>query len=316
MKSRWSILLETKNVYRLLFLFVLPLFFLAERYRTFEEFTILLYLFVTLLSALSFRRIWIQVMSSGFITYFSHYHLIDYKLLIFFFHWLSTFAMCSFILILIEKYLDEKKNMVDLIHSLANSLDSRDKNTALHSSNVAEYSRKIAEEMKLSKRKCENIYFGGLLHDIGKIGVPEDVLNKPMSLTNSEYELIKQHPVTGYNLVKHIKRFKDQGILDMILYHHERFDGKGYPSGLKGEEIPLEARIIGVADAFDAMTSKRIYQNTEANWKEALAEMERHKGTQFDPKVVTVFVKLFRNEVHNETYSLMKKRTYHKIYSS
>lgn len=294
MKSKWSILLEMTVVYRWLFILLLPLYFYAEQHIEQRDINFLFYLFTLLLSALSFRRVWLQAISSGLLSYMGH--VSELNLHMFLFHWFSSFVISTLIMTMIEKYLNEKRNTIDLIDTLANSLDSRDEYTAFHSHNVAQYSKRIAEEMKLPQRVCENIYFGGLLHDIGKIGIPENILNKPSKLTEEEYHLIKQHPVTGFNLVKHIDRFKHSGILNMILCHHERYDGIGYPRGLEGKEIPLEARIIAVADTFDAMTSKRIYREQQVNWKDALDEIRQNKGTQFDPHVVNAFLNIAKYE--------------------
>ena len=136
------------------------------------------------------------------------------------------------------------------------------------------------------------IHIGGLLHDIGKIGLPEHILTKPGKLTDEEYALIKTHPTLGYEIIKHVKSFKDSGILDIVLYYHERYDGKGYPSGLKGEDIPLAARIVAIADTFDAMTSKRVYRD-KLDLDFTLNEIRKNKGAQFDPVITDVFLSLF-----------------------
>ena len=187
------------------------------------------------------------------------------------------------------------KNKNDLIITLAKSLDSRDTNTANHSENVAKYAILIAKEMKLSKRHCDNIFIGGLLHDFGKIGIPELILTKSTKLTTNEYDVIKQHPFLGYETLKHISSFNNRGIVDMVLYHHERYDGKGYPYGLRGEEIPLEARIIALADSYDAMTSKRHYKD-EMDMNYAINEIQTNKGTQFDPELADLFIKVLKRE--------------------
>jgi putative nucleotidyltransferase with HDIG domain len=183
---------------------------------------------------------------------------------------------------------------LELTKALANALDSRDTYTLHHSENVARYSVEIAENMKLSEDLCKIIHIGGLLHDIGKIGVPENILTKPGKLTVDEYNLIKQHPTIGYEMIKHVTSFRKNGILDIVLYHHERYDGKGYPEGLKGNEIPLVARIVAVADTFDAMTSKRVYRN-ELDLEYTLNKIRKNKGTQFDPEIVDIFLNLFNN---------------------
>lgn len=182
-----------------------------------------------------------------------------------------------------------KENELNVTIALAKSLDSRDPYTACHSENVAHYAVLIAKELMLPQKQCEAIYTGGLLHDIGKIGVPEMILTKQGRLTAEEYELIKQHPEIGYNMVKHISSFRRDGILDMILYHHERYDGKGYPQRLAGENIPRVARIMAVADSFDAMISRRAYR-PQSDVSCALEEIRKHTGTQFDPVIADVFI--------------------------
>ncbi|WP_458413466.1 HD-GYP domain-containing protein [Schinkia sp. CFF1] len=188
-----------------------------------------------------------------------------------------------------------KKDNLELTTALANALDSRDAYTMYHSENVAKYAFEIAKKMKLSKDTCNNIHIGGLLHDIGKIGIPEHILSKPGELTDEEYKIIKTHPSVGYEIIKHIESFKETGVLDIVLYHHERYDGKGYPTGLSGHDIPLEARIVAVADTFDAMISKRVYRNA-LNLDYTLEEIKKNKGTQFDSKIVDVFLSLFDDQ--------------------
>lgn len=145
------------------------------------------------------------------------------------------------------------------------------------------------------------IYKGGILHDIGKIGIPENILLKPGSLTNEEYYIIKNHPSIGFDMVKHVSDFNENGVLDIVLYHHERYDGKGYPKGLSGTEIPLFARIMAIADSFDAMTSKRVYRN-EIDLENTLIDIERNKGTQFDPEITDVFLSIFKNKKDKKAF--------------
>ncbi|MBP3952652.1 HD-GYP domain-containing protein [Bacillus sp. YZJH907-2] len=284
---------------------MIPIYFYANQFFDNRDLSFGINLIILTFSALSFRKLSIQAISSGFIALLGEPNFSHMNLHMFFFHWFTSFVTAAFIVTLLEKYFNEKKSTIDLINSLAKSLDSRDEYTAFHSQNVADYSKKIALEMKLPRRVCENIYYGGLLHDIGKIGIPEAVLNKPSALTDQEYDQIKQHPVIGFNLVKHIHRFKQSGILNMIQYHHERFDGTGYPHGLKGNAIPLEARIMAVADAFDAMTSRRNYR-TQADWTSVLDELQQHKSTQFDPYVVDAFFNVLERD--SKISSLQSKR--------
>lgn len=290
MRSRWSVWLERTDIYRWLFVGMVILYFFIGTYISNRDIFMLFTLIILCFAALSFRKVWMQIFTSGVISLVGAYNAPDFSIHVTIFQWIWYFVMASFIMILIEKYIGEKRNMIDLITSLANTLDSRDNYTAFHSNNVANYSKAIAEELKLKPNVCKNIYIGGLLHDIGKIGISENVLNKSSKLTTDEFHHIKKHPTIGYELVKHIKPFEKSGVLNMILYHHERYDGKGYPKGLKGDEIPLEARIMAVADAFDAMTSHRVYR--EARRLEfTLNELQKERGKQFDPVVVDAFLK-------------------------
>jgi HD-GYP domain-containing protein (c-di-GMP phosphodiesterase class II) len=159
--------------------------------------------------------------------------------------------------------------------------------TYAHSERVKTWTVMIAKEMKLSSKQIHELSQAASWHDIGKLEIPNEIINKDGKLTDEEYEIVKTHPEIGYNLVKDMHFFKDY--LPVIRYHHERIDGKGYPLGLKGNEISLHARIMCVADAFDAMTSMRSYKQG-MTMKEAVEEMRSCTGTQFDPKVVETFV--------------------------
>jgi HD-GYP domain-containing protein (c-di-GMP phosphodiesterase class II) len=197
-----------------------------------------------------------------------------------------------------NQFFNIKKLRTELILALSKSLESRDSYTGNHSENVARYALLIAEDLNLSKEQCEAVYAGGLLHDIGKIGIAESILTKPAVLTKEEYDQIKLHPVVGYNTIKHISSIAEIGVFDMVLYHHERYDGKGYPKGLKGEEIPLVARIMCIADAFDAMTTNRSYRDAmDLNY--VFNEIENNKGTQFDPKIADIFLNILKKEGAN-----------------
>lgn len=188
-----------------------------------------------------------------------------------------------------------RKDYLELATALANALDSRDPYTRHHSENVSKYAVKIAKEMGLSADLCDVVRIGGLLHDIGKIGIPEQILKKKGKLTEEQYNIIKNHPHIGYKIINHITNFSKNGVLDIVLYHHERYDGRGYPNGLKGKDIPLLARIIAVADTFDAMTSKRVYRE-KLDLNSALSEIQDSKGTQLDPEIVDVFLKMMREK--------------------
>jgi putative nucleotidyltransferase with HDIG domain len=176
------------------------------------------------------------------------------------------------------------------LENLMTALDLRDVETFGHSRTVAKYSQVLAKILgKNDPETLDNIKKGALLHDVGKIAIPDSILKKPSALSASEWEKIRLHPSLGYGLIKEIKLVQEVG--NIILYHHERFDGDGYPNNLKEKEIPQEARIFAVADALDAITSYRPYRN-ERSFRFAREEIKRNSGTQFDPKVVKAFCSL------------------------
>lgn len=189
-----------------------------------------------------------------------------------------------------EIHANEMKELfVQTAQALVNSIDAKDKYTRGHSLRVAEYSRKIAEKAGKSEAECEQVYFAGLLHDVGKIGIPDTIICKEGKLTDEEYNAIKLHPVLGNDILQEINRLPYLRV--GAHSHHERYDGKGYPLGLKGEEIPELARIIAVADAYDAMTSKRSYRNTIPQ-QTVREELLKGMGTQFDPEFAKIMVHL------------------------
>ena len=190
-------------------------------------------------------------------------------------------------------YEDLEASYLSAVRALANSIDAKDTYTMGHSERVAKYSIEIGKIMNLSDEDLKNLYIGALLHDIGKIGISEAIINKPDKLTNEEFQQIKTHPSRGAMIIEPAKFLKEK--VPLIKYHHERFDGKGYPEGLKGEEIPLLARIICVADSFDAMTSKRAYRDTMP-LEFARKEMIRCSETQFDPRIVSAFLEVIADE--------------------
>ena len=173
--------------------------------------------------------------------------------------------------------------------ALCTALDIRDRETEGHSRRVAELACAIAREMGLSEDELTHLFRGGLLHDVGKIGIPDAVLHKREPLTEEEWQLMRQHPLLGARILQDID-FLAQAV-DVVLFHQERYDGEGYPYGLRGSEIPLLARIFAVADAYDAMTSHRPYREAMSH-EEAVAEIVRHSGTQFDPEVVQAFLRV------------------------
>lgn len=178
---------------------------------------------------------------------------------------------------------ESKQIYWNTIAALTEAIDAKDVYTAGHSQRVAEISTYIAYELGLTQKEIDTIHYGALLHDIGKIGVPETILNKKGRLTDDEFFAIKKHPVIGTNILRSIEFLEDA--LNIVRFHHERYDGTGYPEGLKGEGIPLAARIVGVADSWDAMTSNRSYRKA-LPFSIAIQEIEKNTGTQFDPFVI------------------------------
>lgn len=183
----------------------------------------------------------------------------------------------------------------EVMKTLANTIDAKDKYTNGHSVRVATYSREIARRCGKSAKEQQDIYYIGLLHDIGKIGVPDNIINKPGRLTEEEYQIIRQHPVIGSDILKTISQIP--AIVTGARWHHERYDGMGYPDGLVGEEIPENARLIGVADAYDAMTSNRSYRKVLSQ-EIVRREIELGKGTQFDPYFAKIMIEMI-DEDHN-----------------
>lgn len=182
-----------------------------------------------------------------------------------------------------SKHTAYKTLVNESLRTIANIIDTKDEYTKGHSLRVAIYSRQLAKRMGLPDYEQERIYYIGLLHDIGKIGIPSSILTKPSKLTDEEYEIIKRHPLLGFNIMKDFSSIK--GAQEGIRYHHERYDGKGYNDGLKGEEIPLEGRIICVADSYDAMSSRRCYRDS-LSYDYILDELKKNSGVQFDPNIV------------------------------
>ena len=194
----------------------------------------------------------------------------------------------------LKYYLNEtKKNYLDTVRAIANSIEAMDKYTGGHCERVTQFSIAIAKKMELQHKELLDIEFASLLHDVGKIGVPINVINKGVNLTDHEFDLIKKHPQIGYDILKHIAFLKDCSLA--ILQHHERVDGKGYPNNLKDGEISILAKIIAVADSYDAMTSNRPYKNQILTMEDAIDQLNKSKGIQFDEKVVDNFVEILRN---------------------
>lgn len=175
-----------------------------------------------------------------------------------------------------------------VVKKLTDSLEEKDDYTKGHCERVTEYSLAIARRMGLNEEELLSLEFAGLLHDIGKVGIPNEIINKKGRLTNEEYDMIKKHPVIGYDLLKEMP-FLDS-CNRILLQHHERMDGKGYPYGLESDNIDKLAKILAVADAFDAMTTLRPYRKDVLSNEQAIAEFSKNKNTQFDGVVVDVFV--------------------------
>ncbi len=183
-------------------------------------------------------------------------------------------------------YADQQRMFVGSLRALTASIDAKDRYTCGHSERVAHVAARLAEAAGLDERQAERVHICGLVHDVGKIGVPESVLTKPGRLTEEEFRQMRLHPEIGHRILKDIPQLED--ILPGVLHHHERWDGKGYPHGLSGERIPRIARIIGLADAFDAMSSNRSYR-AAVRRDRVLAEIAACSGTQFDPALVAAF---------------------------
>ena len=178
--------------------------------------------------------------------------------------------------------------VLSTIYALAATVDAKDHHTYGHSKKVSKYATDIAEELGYCREGIETIRAAALLHDIGKLGISDRLLTKRKPLSAEELELIRAHPNLGVSILKHVDSLN--ACLAAVLHHHERYDGTGYPAGLKGNNIPIDARVLSVADAYDAMTSDRTYRSGKLTYQEALAELEQCAGTQFDPAIVEAFI--------------------------
>jgi putative nucleotidyltransferase with HDIG domain len=192
-----------------------------------------------------------------------------------------------------ESYLKIKKTMEDTIDIMSRLVGMRDQYTALHQQKVSRLATLIAQKMGLSEDKIEAIRITSLVHDIGKINVPAEILSNPNGLTEIEFDLIKEHPKIGYDVLKKIDFVWP--VAEIVLQHHERIDGSGYPRGLKDNEILIESKIISVADVVAAMSSHRPYRPALGIDK-ALEEISKNKGVLYDPKVVDICIKIFKEE--------------------
>jgi HD superfamily phosphohydrolase YqeK/uncharacterized membrane protein len=190
-------------------------------------------------------------------------------------------------------YIETKTQYAQTVDSLMRAMEARDKYTEGHSQRVAEISEQIAKELKFSDERIERINMASMLHDVGKIGIDDSILNKPDKLTNEEFNIIKTHPQIGYSILEDIENLKD--ILPMIRNHHERYDGKGYPDGKKAEELPLDVYVIQLADTIDAMATDRPYRKAQSE-EYIISEINKYSGTQFHPKVVEAYLNILRKQ--------------------
>ncbi len=181
-----------------------------------------------------------------------------------------------------------------LVCSFNQLLDLRDLNTGVHSTRLAEWGLRVARDLGVPEGRMADLEMGALLHDIGKIGVPDNILNKPGRLTPEEYEVVKRHPEFGWTVIRKLPGLEQTSLY--VLHHHENFDGTGYPARLKGSEIPIGSRIVSVIDAFDAMVSSRPYRNG-LPIAEAIRRLNEASGTQFDPLVIGSFVPIAASEM-------------------
>ena len=192
-----------------------------------------------------------------------------------------------------RKTRENERLSIHVVRTLAEAIDAKDTYTNGHSSRVADYSKEIAKRFGYSQARQDKIYMMGLLHDVGKIGIPDAVINKPAKLTDEEYETIKMHPVMGARILANIKEMPE--LATGARWHHERYGGGGYPDGLKGQDIPEEARIIAVADAYDAMTSRRSYRDVLPQ-DYVKSEIEKGRGDQFDPVFADIMLSMMKED--------------------
>lgn len=190
-------------------------------------------------------------------------------------------------------YIMKKTTEINMVRAFLNFIEIKDKYTKGHCQRVAKYSMLIGEEMKLGENDLRQLKYAALLHDIGKIGIPRDILKKKGKLHEKEYEIIKKHSEIGYEIICKIDFLRTSS--EILLQHHERIDGRGYPSCLNGNSISILAKIISVADSYDAMTSKRIYKDNVLSKKAATEELRINSGTQFDPKIVDIFSNIIKS---------------------
>jgi putative nucleotidyltransferase with HDIG domain len=198
-------------------------------------------------------------------------------------------------------FADARGLMMGLLHSLTSAVDAKDAYTCGHSQRVALFGKEITRQARLPDALAERVYMAGLLHDVGKIGVPEEVLRKPGKLTDEEFGLMKKHVEIGAKILRDVKQVED--LIPGVLHHHERYDGRGYPHNLSGQAIPLMGRVLCVADCFDAMTSNRTYRRA-LPLEVALMEIRRCSGTQFDPVLADAFLQIGESRLRELIHSV------------
>jgi diguanylate cyclase (GGDEF)-like protein len=192
----------------------------------------------------------------------------------------------------LKQDIDEKHiDLVTSIKTLISVINAKDKYTYGHVERVVAYCKLLADKLNLSEEDKKTLIYGAYMHDIGKMSIAKDILIKKMPLTNEEWELLKQHPANGVEIIKPVKSLNN--LIPLILYHHERYDGKGYPNNLKGEDIPYLVRLLSVVDSFDAMTSNRPY-NKRKTYEEAIVELKKCSGSQFDPDIADSFIEVIK----------------------
>ena len=202
----------------------------------------------------------------------------------------------------IESLIEERdSNYIHTVKVLANAIEASDQYTRGHCDRVGQISQQIADRMSLDEEALKQLEFACILHDIGKIAIPKHILNKPCQLTDEEFNMIKSHPEVGYDILKDIHFFGKAN--QIILQHHERIDGSGYPQGLKGDEICLEAKILSVADAYDAMSSERVYRNSSLDQEKIIEELRACSFTQFDAEVVETLIEILKAQKCSEDHS-------------
>jgi putative nucleotidyltransferase with HDIG domain len=190
-------------------------------------------------------------------------------------------------------FLAAQNTTFSVLEGLLNTVDAKDHYTRIHSEQVAQHSLALAELLGLGSEAKRSLRIAGLLHDVGKIGIPDRILRKPGPLNEEEGEAIRQHPLLGEMIIREVPHLTE--ILDAVKHHHERFDGSGYPRGAQGEQIPFMARVIAIADAYSAMTLDRPYRRALTN-EEAVAELRKGVGGQFDPELVEPFIRALQLE--------------------